>query len=209
MNISVPTVYKKELLDEVQSYPKGRWPNIAFQNLYMSEVEKGLNKLNLGPPLNLSKCNAAYYINRRCKSLCEILHSSVENCLQKSASRKGQINKQWWNRDCTLAKRRNGLFYYIWKESGRPSSGTIYETYKAAKRQYRKTCKKAMDNIITIPYRTLDNLHKSKNSKQFWNVIRKSKMCTSNSNVITNTDLSNHFREKLSSSAGTTGTQKN
>ena len=67
-----------------------------------------------------------------------------------------------------------------------------------------KTCKKAMDNIITIPYRTLDNLHKSKNSKQFWNVIRKSKMCTSNSNAITNTDLSNHFREKLSSSAGMT-----
>ena len=34
MNISVPTVYKKELLDEVQSYPKGRWSNIAFQSLY-------------------------------------------------------------------------------------------------------------------------------------------------------------------------------
>ena len=87
MNISVPTVYKKELLDEVQSYPKGRWPNIAFQSLYMSEVEKGLNKLNLGPPLNLSKCNAAYYINKRCKSLCEILHSSVEICYQKRANK--------------------------------------------------------------------------------------------------------------------------
>ena len=136
--------------------------------------------------------------------MCEILHSSVENCMQKFPTRKGQTNKQWWNRDCTLAKRRNGLFYYIWKESGRPSSGTIYETYKGAKRQYRKTCKKAMDNIITRPYETLDHLHKSKNSKQFWNVIRKSKMCTSNSNAITNTDLSNHFREKLSSSVGTT-----
>ena len=205
MNVSVPTVCKKELLDEVQLYPKGKWSNIALQSLYMSEVEKGLNKINLGPPLNLSKCNAAYYINKRCKSLCEKLHSSVENCMQKSATRKGQINnKQWWNRDCTLAKRQNGLFYYIWKESCRPSSGTIYETYKAAKRKYRKTCKKAMDNIITIPYKTLDYLHKSKNSKQFWNVIRKSKTFTSNSNAITNTDLSNHFREKMSSSARTT-----
>ena len=58
--------------------------------------------------------------------------------MQKFPTRKGQTNKQWWNRDCTLAKRRNGLFYYIWKESGRPSSGTIYETYNANIEKYVK-----------------------------------------------------------------------
>ena len=72
----------------------------------------------------------------------------------------------------------------------------MYETYKSAKRHYRQTCHKAMQNKIAMP------LHSAKNSKQFWNIVRKKNDVQDD--AISNSTLTEYFQEKMSSSINPT-----
>ena len=69
---------------------------------------------------------------------------------------------------------------------------------------YRQTCHKAMQNKIAMPFKTLDRLHSAKNSKQFWNIVRKSKQNDVQDDAISNSTLTEYFQEKMSSSINPT-----
>ena len=178
---------------ELQIYPKGYWSDPVFQKSYAMEVENALKSCVIKDMQTVTEKSAGNYINSRSRTICEILHTSVERCLLKYPPKKKFRNKPWWNKECFKARRRNRLFHYLWKEAGRPSSSNVYETYKSAKRHYRQTCHKAMQNKIAMPFKTLDRLHSAKNSKQFWNIVRKSKKNDVQDDAISNSTLTEYL----------------
>ena len=96
-------------------------------------------------------------------------------------------------------------FHHIWKQCGRPNSGIVYDSYKTAKRNYRKVCNKAINNKVKLSFKTLDQLYKSRSSKQFWNVIRKSKSTAITDSAISMKCLTDYFTDKLSAPNNETG----
>ena len=61
----------------------------------------------------------------------------------------------------------------------------------------------ALKKQTNLSYKTLDKLYHTKNSKQMWNMIRKSKSVTVNSDAISMSTLENHFAQKFAPSKAT------
>ena len=51
----------------------------------------------------------------------------------------------------------------------------VYDSYKLAKCTHRRACREAFNTNIRQTYRTLNRLQKTKNSNQFWYVMKQSK----------------------------------
>ena len=137
-------------------------------------------------------------INMLCNSLCDVVHKSVEVCLQKLTVKKPRRNQRWWNVDCTNAKQRNKVFHTIWRECGKPSSGTVYENYKYAKKFYRIACRLAMNHHINIPVVNINKLFQANKSADMWRLIRKTKMKPSETkDCITMDNLREYFESKF------------
>ena len=186
--------------EDFKQYAKGKWDNLDFQQMYHATVDANL-KLHDNKVL-VTKDNALDIINKRYSQLCDVLHKSVDSCLQiirPSKCNRNFKNKKWWNQDCARAKRRNSIFHYIWKQSGKPSFGSVYENYKYAKKHYRKMCRLAANDKIKIHFSTMDKLYESRNSKQLFNVIRKTKSKNDQNNNISIGQLTDYLTAKFSS----------
>ena len=81
-------------------------------------------------------------VNQFYNQLCDAIHQCVKSCSGKV--KKPPTVKSWWNANCKSARTRNRLFHYIWKSSGRPVSGVIYDCYKSSKKTYRQCCRSAI-----------------------------------------------------------------
>ena len=55
----------------------------------------------------------------------------------------------------------------------------MYIHYKLAKNVYRRACRSAMNNVISQPFKHLDNYYGSRKMNKFWNLVRRSKGTTS------------------------------
>ena len=186
--------------DSVTSFPRAKWDNPTFLKQYADAVDSSLLFPRAKPTIN--KENALEQINKQYDHLCKTLHSSVESSLQAAPQTKcnrNVKNSKWWNQDCAKAKRRNNLFHYIWKESGKPVTGITYENYKFAKKQFRKVCRQAANSKIKFPFTRMDKLYETNNSKQLWNIIRKCKNTNVRNHAISNEKLTEYFHQKFSS----------
>ena len=136
------------------------------------------------------------------------MHQCVKNC---SIKRKQIINpnntaKCWWSRECSVNKSRNRLFHYIWKESGRPSTGVVYKCYKLAKKNYRRACRQAINNHSKGRFLQIDKLHKARNPKKMWNCIKLTKKQNVNYDAISLKQLENHYLTKFGATGPSTTT---
>ena len=116
------------------TFPIGKWSNPKFRDLYTKEIKEVLDSWSPVDLCDISEDFALTVINDLCNSLCNALHGCVEKCLLKCTQKRSHNSKQWWTTDCGIAKKRNRLFHFIWKESGSPKTGTVYDSYKAAKK---------------------------------------------------------------------------
>ena len=107
-------------------------------------------------------------------TLCETLHHSVKAC-SSSIFTTSRGRKNWWTDDCTEARRLNRLFHYIWKSSGPPSDGNVYECYKLSRKEFRRCCLRAVNDRSKQTYKLIAKLYKEKAPGKMWNAIRKLK----------------------------------
>ena len=153
----------------------------------------------------MTHLNAKDTINNLCNSLCETLHQCVKECSPPCSESKTHKSKSWWNKDCVVARRRNQLFYYIWKESGR-QNGHIHDCYKDSKKGYRKACRNAVRHRARLSWDTLDKLYQARRPSQMWNIIKQARSSPQVSEGINLDDLSKHYSNKFSASMSATPT---
>ena len=181
------------------SFPRPKWHDSNFQNLYCDEVRRRLMGLTYPDIQRVTVDTALGYINQLCEDISDILHQCVKNCLNQKPPRKTRHNKSWWNRDCDKAKQRNQVFHRIWKECACPTTGEVYNNYKLAKTNYKKICKLAMNGRIQTTLHTLNKLFHTKKPSEMWKLIRKSKTGdgSCNKDIINMDALCNHFSAKF------------
>ena len=216
LDMSAPEVNNVGEYYTMPEYPRPKWDDSDFCQNYSKEAKLAFSKLKPWDLKTVTHSNAKQTIDKLCNKLSEILHHSVKMSLRNNSgsnnknintfSRKRTFNKNktWWNTDCATARRRNKLFYYIWKENASPTSGEIYECYKSARRGYRKACRSAMKNSGKLSHQALDSLFKVNKAKQMWKLIRKAKSSsTSHDTGITLDTLSGYYSNKFSATSTT------
>ena len=188
----------------IPSYPTGSWNDIEFQQRYCAKISEELKKLKLVNLDMVNVTNAKDKINSLCNDLCSIMHHCVKECSSKSNSStvtQKFPKKYWWNKECSVTKSRNRLFHLIWKECGRPSKGTIHECYKVSKKNFRKACRKAIQAQAKSSYRNIEKLCRARNSRQMWNIIKRTKPRIGDSDNISLAEFSDYYCDKFSASS--------
>ena len=93
------------------------------------------------------------------------------------------------------------VFHTIWRECGKPSSGTVNENYKYAKKSYRKACRLAINHHINIPVVNINKLFSKQISRYVEADYRKTKIKPSETkDCITMDNLREYFELKFSNS---------
>ena len=186
----------------VPVFPKPRWNNLTFMETYQRTVDDRMNQIHLIPVAEVNKSNVLLHVNRLYGSVCTAMHDSVKLSLSHLPKRKYR-HKSWWNQNCHLARDRNRTFHHIWKRSGRPTKGLLYECYKSTRKAYRKCCRQAVKSKKCSVYEQLTTYYIQRNSKMMWNIIRKTKRKPTQT-VINKNKLECYFRDKFSVSDNST-----
>ena len=208
MDLLVPKLeesYSKN--NRSQNFPVTKWQDCTFVENYTRNVEKAMEIIALTDLDSVVSGTAREVFNKLCNSLCKAMHGSCEKSLNTGTRITHKIPKKWWNKDCSLARNRNKIFHHVWKSSGSPKTGIIYECYKNARKAYRKCCRLAVKSCQSDTYRLVDKLYKERNPKKMWNIIRKSKQsnCYETLNENINIDkLATHFRSKFAANMNKT-----
>ena len=185
-------------------FPKPNWQDLSFQEKYKVKVCSAINSVPLTDIDSISSDQALDYVNDLYNTLCDKMHTSVKQCIDiKHGKRPIRKRNSWWNQECTVTRNSNRLFHYIWKSCGRPSSGTVYDTYKSARKAYRQCCRRAVKNLSETKYKLLNNLRSSGTGK-IWNAIRKLKNKRTSQDGISLDTLEDHFRQKFSNNTPNT-----
>ncbi len=82
--------------------------------------------------------------------------------------------RHYWNNNCRTSRDRQRFWYKIWVSCGRPKQG-VHDCYKAAKKQFRKVRRLAINQVLTKRFNKISMLAKSENGRTFWDKIRKCK----------------------------------
>ena len=190
ITIQIPIPMHKPSNDEFDTFipfPRPNWNDAAYQKMYRKEVSNFIETILTTDIDSINNRQSALdYVNSLYKSLCEVMHTSVKTCndfVQKQNCYRKP--KPWWTKECTITRDRNRLFHHIWKSSGRPKRGVIYECYKAH-------------------FRLINRLHGVKQSSKMWNIIKKSKQSSQAQDAIGLNTLHKYFVEKFSNSPNST-----
>ena len=183
------------------------WNDVEFQRMYSEELKGAMDMIS---PVNLetvtSECAAAC-VSSFCNQLCEAMIKSSDVCSKITDQRN---KKLWWNDSCTTARNRNRLFFQIWSSLGRPRKGQAYLCYKEARKNYKRTCRQAINNLTRNRFNLIEKLSKQHKSGQMWNIIRKiRKPNGSSSAAISLQALEDYFITKFDSPAVVTDYMKN
>ena len=95
------------------------WNDTYFQEKYSYEVSVALEELNCMIPVNNTVKAVSEEINTLCNLLCHVLKESATKAMSKcpivTVQKKKSKHKQWWNQYCSAGRKRNNLYFYIWK----------------------------------------------------------------------------------------------
>ena len=95
---------------------------------------------------------------------------------------------------CSMFAATSGIFIHY-------PEGHVYSSYKLAKNVYRRACHSAMNNVISQPFKHLDNYYGSRKMNTFWNLVRRSKGTTSTTtDNISVCTLHDYYTDKFSQS---------
>ena len=196
--------------DSCPSFPKLHWDNPATRAHYKEVLTQKLASMT---PTDIHQVRsfeqAARIVNSLHSSLVSCMHQAAERVAAAASESRGQrrTTKHWWTRDCTAARDRTRLFFHIWKSLGRPSSGTAYECYREARRNYRRACRGAINSKRKDFNRLLTELIKAKRPGQFWNLVRKTRSKATDQDAIAIKTLFEHFKAKFSTNDQQTPTE--
>ena len=120
-------------------------------------------------------------------------NSAVSTTVSCKVSRKPQ---RWWTSQCTSARNKHRFWLSLWRSSGRPREGAVYDSYKYSKHLFRKSCRLAINNSLNENFRDCDTMFRQRRMGAFWRKIKKSNE-SDNFKCISIDSLENHFREKF------------
>ena len=179
-------------------FPYPKWHDGDFLSRYADNMCEVMNNMPIILPESVSPCKAKNQINSYYNSICTAMHDSVKvSLITEPGNHRLRKRKSWWNQSCKQARDRNRLFHYVWKAAGRPTRGTVYDTYKAARKNYRKCCREAVNILRFDSYKLIEQLHMERNSRKMWNIIRKTKSKTATNESVSMDKLTSYFGAKF------------
>ena len=187
------------------SHKNPNWELAEVKNRYRDALSVQLNSVC---PIRMNAINTAdaakETINSVYSSLVKCIHNASDSAQSSQNSGSQQRRKKhWWTSDCTAARNRTRLFFFIWKSLGRPSHGVTYECYRKARKAYRRACRNAVNASKARHNGLLTKLYKTKRAGQFWNLIRKSRSKKTDFDAISVDRLTSHFTTKFTAPTGT------
>ena len=201
MAVKVPVIESQSAGSQKKNYkfPHARWADPLFQCHYSHAVSQALEEIPIINIDTVTKTSACETVDVLYNTLCDIMHCCVKACGDK-IHKQSQKKKHWWNSKCSAARNRCRLFHYIWKSSGRPKVGKVFECFKDTRKTYKRCCRDSVNSNIRNKSNLINKLHREKKSANLWNVIRKSKRCSMpvSENIIKIEQFVEHFRTKFS-----------
>ena len=181
MKVSLaPTLCDDDNLSKVSAKPTLRWDH-ADLSFYYQATEFYLRPLledliKLCP--DISDENTLNELHSL--SLVEIIESFYTKlvCLVKCAALSTvpfypkQVAKKWWNIELSLRKQQSLAADRMWKDSGRPSEGSLFDARKECRVAYRAAVRKAKFESDSYVSARLQSSLSSKHGKTFWSVWR-------------------------------------
>ena len=181
------------------------WKSIGFREKYCEALQRSLHNFNTDHTHVTTLEEGQAFVNQLCdaaesaiKDACEVVNPATSNSTVTGGATR---RTPWWTAPTKIAKSRKTFWYRIWICNGKPRSGHVYDSYKLAKCTYQRACREAFNTNVRQTYRTLNRLQKTKDSNQFWNVIKRSKQqgkCSDVSLPIDLKSLNNYFEQKFS-----------
>ena len=162
------------------NFPKPDWTSELFIEKYANNVRNLLYemdaKIDEDICNNMCKKDKQVVVDQYCERLTSLLHEAVSLSTCNRDKPHGKRRKRhWWNMDCTIARDKLKLWFFIWNSCKRPREGVVHECYKSAKYLFRKNCRQAVKSNNQINFKKCSELFKSKRMHQMWNMIRGSR----------------------------------
>ena len=164
-------------INPVPYLPRLNWQDTNYQRRYCELLKESLDQISRST-YDLSEINkgsAVVFVNNLYNVICSTIHDVTKKCANEFNERKTHGAKQWWTKECTLARNRNRLFFHLWKSVGRPSEGATYNCYKEARRNYRRICRQAVKKGYSYKFNLMNKLFRENKAGQMWNLVRKQK----------------------------------
>ena len=133
----------------------------------------------------------------------EIVHCLIESAKCNIPSIPANALKHYWSDALNDLKSDSIFTYSIWKSSGRPQSGSVYEMYRNAKYRYKLAIRDAVNQFENKFNDELLESYMTKNFNKFWQSWKK-KTCSKSprtscvSGCTKDIDIANKFAEYFS-----------
>ena len=200
------SIYGSKVPDNVcgnnlPNYPRMNWSDTRSCLRYKEYINDHSESL---PEVSIDSVQTHDEASRIVDCMATGMVNVMHECCNKVIIRKQSVYKgrfkpnNWWNNDCLVTRDRQRFWYGIWRSCGRPREGLVYLCYIAAKKMYRSPCNLAMKSNMNGIAHELNQLHRNKHIKKFWNLIRKTKQQSSSNEYINIAKLEEHFKNKFS-----------
>ena len=167
---AVPECYLRH--NQYQQHMQPRWDDRAKTSRYKDILCCKLKDIDLLPDDITSEC-LQNSVDSQLDLITKAMHESTQEagCLPRKINRP----KPYWNPELSRLRDRKRFWWHLWVQNDRPRSGTVYETYKWVKKEFRKMSRLSVNNTHRIQYDKLDNLLNAKRTTSFWNEIKRMK----------------------------------
>ena len=121
-----------------RTFPKCNWDSPKFCENFANNRNDCLDNM---PSLHCKNITSAQEtVDTFCNDLIGAIHDSVNKSqYETNSSKKHRKKVHWWNNDCSIARNRQRFWYNIWIQCNRARSGQVFQCYKLAKKEYRRT----------------------------------------------------------------------
>jgi exonuclease III len=123
------------------------WSDHNVQKAYSDKLRSVLRSKPL-PSMDqvLSTEEAEKSVNSVYSDICAAMTKASDAVANRKKDTAGPKRKHWWTTDCMASRDRLRLYYHIWRLLRRPTSGQAYLCYRLARKQYRWTCRRAVNS---------------------------------------------------------------
>ena len=118
------------------SFSRINWSNKLVKETYKKNIADVAK--NIIPPVvssSSSLFDIQISLDTYCNDIISVMHSSANNfavstTVSCKASRKP---KRWWTSQFTRGRNKHRFWLSLWRSSGRPKEGAVYDSYKYSK----------------------------------------------------------------------------
>jgi hypothetical protein len=115
--------------------------------------------------------------------------------------------RSFWCPELGLLKHRKRFWWRLWKLNDRPSSGEVYECWKAIKKEFRRVSRRKLNDLIQKKNQKRNTLFKERKMRAFWNGLKLRKGDKGDS-ILHARDFVTHYGKDMQNSAPYTESQQ-